>query len=31
LQSRKFAYQTHEWMSEDYVAQTLRNPAPTAV
>jgi hypothetical protein len=31
LQDRGFTYQTHEWMSEDYVTQTLRNPAPTAV
>jgi hypothetical protein len=31
LQDRGFTYQTHEWMSEDYVTQTLRNSAPTAV
>jgi len=31
LQAQGFSYQTHEWMSEDYVTQTLRNPAPTAV
>ena len=31
LQARGFAYQMHEWMSEDYVTQTLRNPAPHAV
>jgi hypothetical protein len=31
LESRGFAYQLHEWMSEDYVTQTLRNPAPNAV
>jgi hypothetical protein len=31
LQDRGFTYQTHEWMSEDYVTQTQRNPAPTAV
>ena len=31
LQTRGFIYETHEWMSEDYVTQTLRNPAPTAV
>jgi hypothetical protein len=31
LQTRGLAYQTHEWMSEDYVTQALRNPAPNAV
>jgi hypothetical protein len=31
LQERGFTYHTHEWMSEDYVTQTLRNPAPSAV
>jgi hypothetical protein len=31
LQTQGFTYQTHEWMSEDYVTQALRNPAPNAV
>jgi hypothetical protein len=31
LQTRGLTYQTHEWMSEDYVTQALRNPAPNAV
>jgi hypothetical protein len=31
LQTRGFTYQTHEWMSEDYVTQALRNPASNAV
>jgi hypothetical protein len=31
LQTRGLTYQTHEWMSEDYVTQALRNPAPNPV
>jgi len=31
LQTCGLIYQTHEWMSEDYVTQALRNPAPNAV
>ncbi len=31
LQTRGLTYQTHEWMSEDYVTQALRNPAPNTV
>jgi len=31
LQTRGFTYQTHEWMSEAYVTQALRNPAPNPV
>ena len=31
LQTQGLTYQTHEWMSEDYVTQALRNPAPNAV
>jgi hypothetical protein len=31
LQDRGYTYQTHEWMSEDHVTQTLRNPAPNPV
>jgi hypothetical protein len=31
LQERGFTYLMHEWMSEDYVTQTLRNPALSAV
>ena len=31
LQAQGFAYQTHEWLSEDYVTQTLRNPSPNPV
>jgi hypothetical protein len=30
LQSRGLTYETHEWMSEDYVTQALRNPASNA-
>jgi hypothetical protein len=31
LQGQGSAFQTHEWMNEDYVTQTLRNPAPNPV
>jgi hypothetical protein len=31
LQERGFPFRTPEWMSEDYVTQTPRNPAPRAV
>ena len=31
LQDRGLSYRTHEWLSEDYVTQTLRNPAPNPV
>jgi hypothetical protein len=31
LKAQGLAYETHEWMNEDHVAQTLRNPAPNPV
>ena len=31
LQGQRIAHQTHEWMNEDNVTQTLRNPAPHPV
>ena len=31
LETQGLTYQTHEWMSEDYVTQALRSPAPHPV
>lgn len=31
LQEQGMAHETHEWLHEDHVTQTLRNPAPHPV
>ena len=31
LQAEGLAHELHEWLSEDHVTQTLRNPAPPSV
>ena len=31
LQDQGLAHEAHEWLHEDHVTQTLRNPAPHAV